>query len=115
MWFSAPAVAEMVTGIASRVLPENLRTPFLLAAGAYSRKKGMEGSQLAAEAAANLPPRNIPRVYRYPEVRPLLPLTEQAREREGRATGGKVGMTANILSRQLIAPRIRSTMAQKKS
>jgi len=97
MWFSAPAVAEMVTGIASRVLPENLRTPFLLAAGAYSRKKGMEGSQLAAEAAANLPPRNIPRVYRYPEVRPLLPLTEQAREREGRATGGKVGMTANML------------------
>jgi len=68
-----------------------------LAAGAYSRKKGMEGSQLAAEAAANLPPRNIPRVYRYPEVRPLLPLTEQAREREGRATGGKVGMTANML------------------
>lgn len=97
-WFAAPAVAEMATGILSRMVPERLRPVLLLAAGAYSRKKAMEGSELAAEAAANLPPRNVPRVYRFPEFRPLIPLTEQAREREGRATGGRAPvMTADML------------------
>lgn len=116
MWFSAPAVAEMVTGIASRVLPENLKAPFLLAAGAYSRKKAMEGSQLAAEAAANLPPRNIPRVYRFPEFRPVIPLAEAAREREGRATGGTVkhGFTAQGLISAVEAAKKRNQETTKK-
>jgi len=97
-WFSAPIVAEMATGILSKMVPESLRAPLLLAAGMYSRRKGMEGSQLAAEAAANLPPRNLPRPYSFPEFRTLLPLGEQAREREGRATGGRApGMTADML------------------
>jgi len=97
-WFSAPIVAEMATGILSRMVPEQLRPAILLGAGMYSRRKAMEGSQLAAEAAANLPPRNVPRVYREPSMRTLLPLGEMAREREGRATGGRApGMTADML------------------
>jgi len=105
MWFSAPAVAEMATGLLSRVLPDNLKAPLLLAAGAYSRRKAMEGSQLAAEAASNLPPRNLPRTYTYPEFRPLIPLGEAAREREGHATGGRTG---KIFTAQQMLSRAKS-------
>lgn len=98
-WFAAPAIAEMTTGLLARAVPERLRPVLLLAAGAYSRKKAMEGSELAAEAAANLQPRNLPRTYQFPEFRALTPLAGmEAQDRAGRASGGRApGMTADML------------------
>lgn len=96
--FAAPIIVDAYTGLLN-FLPAPLRAAAVLGSGAYARKQALKGSEEMARAAADLPPRNLPRTYRYPEVRPLIPLTEEAREREGRATGGSVkrGMTADML------------------